>query len=131
MAGGVTAADYLLVAAGGALGSIGRVALQQLTLPWSRLGATVYINLAGCLLIGIVWVVLDRTGAGRGWSNFIIGGVLGGFTTFSSFALQPALMAQAGIHARAAGYVALSVIGGLAACGVGMWAATKLFDLME
>jgi fluoride exporter len=71
-----------VVAAGGALGAGARYGVTSLwTTPW----ATVAVNVAGCLLIG---VLLARLGERRLLRPFLTTGVCGGFTTYSTFAVQ-------------------------------------------
>jgi CrcB protein len=81
---------FALVAAGGALGSMTRFALsglvRQLTSPASFPLGTFIINVLGCLVFGaIVGVADERGGLGPSARAFLLVGVLGGFTTFSSF----------------------------------------------
>jgi len=104
----------LLVAAGGVAGVLARyglgVAVQSL---WT----VVAVNLAGCFALGLL------TSAGGGWSPAVRNGLgvgfLGGFTTFSTFAVQAVLEADGGRPGTAALYVAASVVGGLAAATLG------------
>lgn len=107
----------LLVAVGGALGVLARFGIGRLTLHHEQLlWSTVAINIAGSFLLGLLvaehWFGRDlREGLGVGF--------LGGFTTFSTFSVQAVLEVDAGEPGRALGYVAASVIGGLAAATAG------------
>lgn len=106
----------LLVAVAGALGVLARYGLSSLVhgdaLPWM----TVAINLAGSFALGML-VVVDwpspqaRTALGVGF--------LGGFTTYSTFAVQAVLDADSGRWATAAIYVGVSVVGGVACAAAG------------
>lgn len=114
---------YLLAALGGALGSLVRWTVAQALprssgdWPW----ATLTVNLAGCLLIGVLLAVLAaRRPHDEHLRTFLGTGVLGGFTTFSAFAVEVADLLRAGVPLVAAGYVAVSVIGGLIAVAVGL-----------
>jgi fluoride exporter len=114
---------YLLAALGGALGSLARWTIAQAlprssgNWPW----ATLTVNLAGCLLIGVLLAVLAaRRPDDEHLRTFLGTGVLGGFTTFSAFAVEVADLLRAGAPVIAAGYVAVSVIGGLIAVAVGL-----------
>ena len=116
--GGVS---FLLVAAGGAIGSAARygVSLAGLHLlgpgfPW----ATLAVNLLGSLLIGLLagWQVEGQA------RLFWVAGVLGGFTTFSAFSLETMLLWERAPW-LAALYVAASVGLGLAAFALGWWLA--------
>lgn len=111
------------VMAGGALGSAGRYLTGRFTLsllgpdwPWG----TMTVNLLGGLLMGLLTGVLARESASEGWRLFLAIGVLGGFTTFSSFSLDTVVMIERGAIAPALGYVALSVVGSVAALFAGL-----------
>ncbi|MDT7545645.1 MAG: fluoride exporter [Actinomycetota bacterium] len=108
----------LVVAAGGAVGSLGRYGLAR-ALPHdpSELPlATLTVNVVGCLLLGVLVGGWPRA---RWLRPFVGTGVLGGFTTFSAFALESDRLAT-----RAAWvfvlYVALSLLLGLAAAALGL-----------
>lgn len=81
----------LLLAAGGAVGTLLRYSLSGLTyklfngvFPWG----TLFVNLAGSFAIGLLWGFFDIENLSSNIRNFIFIGVLGGFTTFSTFALE-------------------------------------------
>lgn len=117
--------DALLVAAGGALGSLARwlatVAAQR-WFPALPLG-TWLVNVTGCLAAGAVLAALEARGAAEGTRLFVAVGFLGGFTTFSSFAVDALVLARDGRTALALLYVAASVALGLAAAWLGWLAA--------
>ena len=111
---------YLLVAIGGALGSVARYGTGVLvgkvwdsTFPL----ATMLINVAGSRAMGLFIGYLVRTTPG--WQAdgrlFVAIGVLGGFTTFSSFSLDAISMLERGDVGPALFYVVGSVVIGLAA----------------
>lgn len=107
-----------LVAVGGALGALARYGLS-VALPASPAGmpvATLLTNLSGCLALG----VLAGSRPDAPWLRPFLGtGVLGGFTTFSAFALQTdQLLASA--PATAVAYVLLSTAGGVALAAAGL-----------
>ena len=114
----------LAVALGSALGgclrylaTIGVNALLQRAFPWG----TFAVNVAGCLLIGMLHVfIVERGGQSETLRLFTMVGVLGGFTTFSSFSLETLLLVQQGALGRAAAYVAASVFVCLVASVAGM-----------
>jgi CrcB protein len=117
--------NLLLVMLGGAIGAglrhlAGVVALARLGpgFPWG----TLFVNLAGGLLIGLLAGWFVRAGANEPMRLFLAVGVLGGFTTFSAFSLETFLMIERGQLAAAAAYVALSVIGSIALLFVGLMA---------
>ncbi|HTY73429.1 MAG TPA: CrcB family protein [Actinomycetes bacterium] len=112
-----------VVALGGALGSLARYALA-LGLPHrdpaAFAWATFLTNVSGCLLIGVLmWFVLEVWGPRRYARPFLGIGVLGGFTTFSTYAVETQGMARAGAWGTATAYVAASVVLGLLAVRVG------------
>ena len=81
----------LLLAAGGAIGTLLRYSLSGLTyklfngvFPWG----TLFVNLTGSFAIGLLWGFFDIENLSSNIRNFIFIGVLGGFTTFSTFALE-------------------------------------------
>ena len=118
----------LFVAVGGALGAwlryltglawtraIGPVAASAF--PW----ATLTVNLLGSLAMGLLIGWLARFGShGEGWRLLLGVGLLGGFTTFSAFSLELALLIERGNLASAFLYAALSVCAGLAALFAGL-----------
>ncbi|MHB1307074.1 MAG: fluoride efflux transporter CrcB [Limisphaerales bacterium] len=115
--------NYLWVAMGGALGSVGRYWLSGLvanwrgeTFPWG----TLLVNASGSFLIGLLAALSSVDGrwlAPNWFRPFLLVGVLGGYTTFSSFSLQTLNLAQEGEWLRAGGNILLSV----ALCLVGVW----------
>jgi fluoride exporter len=110
----------LLVALGGALGSVAR-ALAGLALPADRLPwGTIAINVVGSLLIG--WLVVRLAPADEHdlrVHSFAVVGFCGGFTTFSAFSWQTFQQMQKGDWLAAGGNVLLSVVLCLAATGLG------------
>jgi len=106
--------NLLLVMLGGAIGAglrhlAGSVALAKVGpgFPW----ATLFVNLAGGLAIGLLAGWFTRVGANEQMRLFFAVGLLGGFTTFSAFSLETWLMIERGQIGTAALYVAASVIG--------------------
>jgi CrcB protein len=120
----------VLVALGGALGSGLRhlVNLAALRLigpgfPWG----TLTVNIAGGFLMGLfVELLARRFGGSAELRLFVATGVLGGFTTFSAFSLDVAVLYERGAVVQAFAYVAASVIVAIAALFLGMWLAKTL-----
>jgi len=116
---------YLLVAVGGALGSMARYGGGVLAgKVWTSsfpLG-TMVINVAGSLAMGVFIGYLARTVPA--WQAdarlFVAVGILGGFTTFSSFSLDTIAMLERGEIGPALLYVLVSVIVGIAALSGGL-----------
>ena len=118
----------LHVALGGAIGSVLRYQLGRLLTYW--LGpqavtafpwATLTVNVVGSLFMGMLAGFLARHGhGGEQWRLFIGVGVLGGFTTFSSFSLETMLLIERGQPFQALTYVLVSVLAGLTALYIGL-----------
>ena len=116
----------LLVAAGGAVGAVGRYQLGRAVthvlgpntgFPWGTLSANVIGSLAMGLLVG--W--LTRYGAGGENVRLLLGvGLLGGFTTFSAFSLELVLLMERGSPGLALLYAGASVLAGFGALYLGL-----------
>jgi len=112
--------SYILVAIGGAIGAALRHGVNRAALalwgPNYPFG-TLAVNVLGSFLMGLVVAAfVARSGAVENWRLFLTTGVLGGFTTFSAFSLDAALIWERGDHVTLTIYVAASVlfsIGGL------------------
>ena len=104
---------WLAVALGSALGGVGRYGLSRLW-PWVPGGwptATMTVNLLGSFAIGLLSVGLSaRAGGAETARLFWMTGVLGGFTTYSAFALETVTLTGAGEAMRAAAYVVVTVL---------------------
>ena len=126
----IGAMAWMAVAIGGALGSMARHGVNHLVhVRWmtTRFPAgTVVVNLLGCLVIGVLAGLLasDRIALKPNWREFIFVGVLGGFTTFSTFGLDTFLLARTHSTGYAAVNVAVQVAGGLAAVWLGYHVGT-------
>jgi fluoride exporter len=114
---------YLWIAAGGALGSVARFGVAEAlarsagtSFPWG----TLIVNVAGSFVIGFF---ATATAPGGRWAvggegrHFFMTGVLGGFTTFSSFSLQTLGLMREGAWLRAGG----NVVGSVALCLLAVW----------
>ena len=86
--------------------------------------ATLAVNLVGCFLIGLLWGVFSKNGTeGSIWALFLTMGVCGGFTTFSTFSKEALMMLQSGNLWGFAGYIAVSVVVGIALVALGYFLA--------
>jgi CrcB protein len=123
----------LWVAVGSALGGAGRYAVSGFvahlvgeTFPWG----TLTVNVAGSFLITLVAAMTGPDGRmfmSSDIRQFIMLGVLGGFTTFSSFSLQTLALVQDGEWLRVSG----NVIGSVVLCLAGAWAGHALATLIN
>jgi fluoride exporter len=120
----------VIVAAGGAIGASLRHLVNFATLrlvgpnfPWG----TMAINLAGSLAMGVfIELLARRFNASNEVRLFVATGILGGFTTFSAFSLDFAVLWERGALVSALGYAVASVIGSILALFVGLWLARSL-----
>ena len=113
-----------LVALGGGIGAVGRYfagkamfALAGGAFPWG----TLTVNVLGGLLMGILTEVLTLRGGSEALRLFLAVGVLGGFTTFSSYSLELVLMVEKGQFSMAALYAAGSTVVAVLALFLGLW----------
>lgn len=110
----ISLTHILLVAAGGAIGSVlrylvGVVALQRFgpAFPWG----TLFVNITGSFLISVFAEAIARKfGASPEMRVFLITGILGGYTTFSAFSLDAITLVERGEVVTAAIYVVSSVV---------------------
>ena len=113
---------YVFAALGGALGALARWGVAT-ALPHSPGGwpwATLLVNLTGCLLLGALAAALTARSPEPAWARpFLAVGVLGGYTTYSAFAVEAVGLVEAGAPVLAAGYVLVSVLGGVLAVAAG------------
>jgi len=117
-----------LVALGGAVGAVARYQVGRGVTAW--LGpaavtafpwATLIVNVAGSLAMGLLAGWLARHGTGGETARLLLGvGLLGGFTTFSAFSLELMLLIERGQAGAAVGYATVSVLAGLGALYIGL-----------
>ncbi len=114
---------YLLVALGGALGSVLRYGVSLAVpkshpngFPW----ATLLANLLGCFLIGVLAGALSRNAwlQSTGWL-LLATGLCGGFTTFSTFALENVQFFRGQMLWMSVLYLIISVVAGMVLCALG------------
>jgi CrcB protein len=117
-----------VIAAGGALGAGAR---HLLSLAWPAAGfpwATFAANVIGCALIGVLMVLITEVWTGHRLLRPFLGiGVLGGFTTFSTYAVGARDLVAAGRPGLAGAYLVGTVIAALAATWLGVVAARRLW----
>ena len=120
-----------MIAIGGALGSMARYAAVGYITPMLNYRfpiGTFIVNIVGSFLIGVAYVVIvEKQLIPAEWRLFFITGILGGFTTFSSFSLEILQSWQEGHVLLSIFYATSSVILGLLFAYVGMQLTQKLF----
>ena len=117
----------VIVAAGGAVGAslrhltgLAAMRLLGVNFPWGTLA----VNIVGSFAMGVfIELLARRFGAPTELRLFVATGLLGGFTTFSAFSLDVAVLWERGAAGTAAGYVLVSVIGAILALFAGLWVA--------
>ena len=121
----LTVIETLLVFLGGGVGAAARhgvnVAAARLIgidFPWG----TVIVNIVGSFAMGAfaAWFAFRGAGLSQHARLFATTGVLGGFTTFSSFSLDAVALWERGAHGSAAAYILVSVIVSIAALAAGL-----------
>lgn len=123
--------SILLVAVGGATGAVGRYLLGVQALRWFGPGwpvGTFAANVLGGFLMGLLAGILAHRGTGGETWRLLLGvGVLGGFTTFSAYSLEVALMIERRAFGPAAAYSLASVVLSVAALFAGLMLARRVF----
>ena len=122
---------YLLLAIGGAIGTVARFGISVLAMPISRQipCGTLIINVLGSFIIGFFGTLTLAHGKYPVSENarlFVMVGLCGGFTTFSSFSLQTLDLLRGGAVLRGCANVVLSVVLCIAAVAVGHMLAAQL-----
>lgn len=122
---------YVVVMLGGAIGALSRFIVGSLVL---RFYTTVFpigtflINISGSFLIGLLMTLfLNRPAIHSNWRLFLVTGILGGYTTFSSFEWEALTGLRGGSEAIAFLYIGSSVIVGLAGAWLGLLAANRVW----
>ena len=115
----------LVVGAGAGLGGIVRLLVNAIVVGRAGIGAaplaTLFINVSGSFLIGLVLGSLQtRTDVSPLWRPFIATGILGGYTTFSTFSFEALGLASSGAPLLAATYALASVGFGMLAAFAGL-----------
>ncbi|MEO9211182.1 MAG: fluoride efflux transporter CrcB [Ginsengibacter sp.] len=107
----------LAIGIGSFIGGISRYLITSLiqnkffsNFPYGTLG----VNIIGCFLIGVIYALSERGNINVEWRLFLATGILGGFTTFSSFSAETVGMLRSGQYWPAFAYISFSIIVGLA-----------------
>lgn len=122
--------QVMAIAAGGALGSVLRYGLSTWVHSLAGRGfpyGTLAVNVLGCLAMGFLFVLLvERMGESAIWRAGLLIGVLGGFTTFSTFSIETFNLIEQGAMAKAAGNMAASLVLCVGATWLGVLSARQL-----
>ena len=124
----------ILLATGGALGTVLRYALSGLTyrftggiFPWGTLA----VNLTGSFAIGFLWGIFEAENMSPQMRNFLFIGILGGFTTFSTFALESLNLFRDGEVRLAITNVLASNFLGIVLVFIGFFLSKYIINLMK
>ena len=115
--------QFLLVFLGGGLGSCCRYLISKIIneqietiFPWG----TLMVNLIGCLIIGMIIGLIEKSPIHPYWGLFLVTGFCGGFTTFSSLSLDNNLLLRNQEYTLLLVYVFFSLLWGFAATFIGL-----------
>ena len=119
---------YLIVMAGGAIGTLARYAAASAIV--ERVNSrfpfgTFAVNISGCLLIGALMTILAQRAAHPNWRLGLVVGFLGGYTTFSSFEYETYISTRSGFPGIALMNITASVVAGYLAVWLGATLAAK------
>ena len=115
----------LMVAIGGAIGAVARQQSNQLIM--RIFGGefpigTIFVNILGSFIMGLLFELFaSKITLSNEWRSLIFTGVLASFTTFSSFALEVALLSERNEYYYALCYIGMSVVLSIGALFVGLW----------
>jgi len=125
---------YILLAAGGAIGTVLRYSMSGLTyrivnggFPWG----TLFVNLTGSFIIGFLWGIFEMQNISSNMRNFIFIGILGGFTTFSTYALESLNLFRDGELKLAMSNLFISNICGLILVFAGFMLSKHIINLIK
>lgn len=112
--------DFLIVAAGGGIGSALRYGAALLVRVQNFPYSTLAVNILGSFIIGLVFALsLKNETLSNNWKLFLATGICGGFTTFSAFSMENLHLLQTGKFTSAFTYIAVSIVAGIAATWLG------------
>lgn len=114
--------NFLIVGIGGVVGAVLRYIISKIfkeVMEREHPISTMFINVAGCFFIGF----LSSKQLPDEYKLFLTTGLLGGFTTYSTFILETSMYIKKSKYRKAFLYVFLSIVFGIISAGVGIWLA--------
>ncbi len=124
----------LIIASGGAIGSVFRYVLSYLfqrasrgMFPWG----TLLVNLSGALVLGVLWGICEAVNVSLNMRTFLFIGILGAYTTFSTFCLENFSLMRNGEYAYAFINILISNIGGILLVFLGYFASKGVVQLLK
>ena len=124
----------LCIAFGGAAGAVLRYAVSGVALRWGGTNfpwGTLAVNLIGSFLIGVLVALFDAVAVSPNVRAMLLIGLLGAFTTFSTFSLESVNLLRDGQYALAAVNVGVSCLAGLALVFVGLVACRVVLSALR
>lgn len=122
--------QWAAIAVGGAAGALLRYGVSLGAAQWLGRGfpyGTWLANVSGCLLMGILYILLiERWGVAAEWRGALLVGLLGAFTTYSSFSIETLMLVESGEMSKALANVVTTVVACLSATWLGMLMARSL-----
>ena len=118
------------VAAGGAIGSVARLFVSTIQNPtWTGFPYGIFaVNVSGGFVMGVLTELMAlKFNVSPEVRAFLTTGIMGGYTTFSTFSLESALLIQRGAYVTATAYVAASALLSIAALFCGLWLVRALY----
>lgn len=131
MAARASLLQFAVVGLGGFIGAVGRYVLQTAVTIDEKHFTTLLINVSGSFIIGCLWTILSAVDADSRWSAFLVTGVLGGYTTYSSFSLDFVRLTQQGRWGDAGIYAGLTTVCAIAACMLGVFITGRILKLLQ
>jgi len=125
--------NLLAIMAGGSIGAVCRHGMFIAVQRWSGSAfpvGTLAVNLFGSFMIGFLWYIFDKPHWSHEWRLFLFTGLLGGFTTFSTFTRETFQFFKVGDWKSAVAYVTLSNILGVALVFIGYLLCKRLMIMM-
>lgn len=119
----------LIIGVSGAIGANARYFLGLAIQRWSGDNypwGTFFINVSGSLLMGLFTAWLAQAALSPNYRLFLLTGLLGGYTTFSSYSMEAVRLWERREFAKSWLYLGSSVVFGFMACAAGVWLARRL-----
>lgn len=120
-----------LIAVGGGIGSVMRFIISAGIHQWANkvfFWGTISVNIIGSFIIGIAWALFEHHIEHEHLRFFIMIGLLGGFTTFSSFSLESLTLFKNNDFKMALSYILITNIGGISAAFLSYYAVNALIS---
>lgn len=119
--------QYAAVGLGGCIGAMLRYYILTIgTADDQKYLYTLLINVSGCFFIGVMWVLLTALGARTVWFTLIISGIIGGYTTYSSFSLDFTTLLREQRVLEALFYALATVLTSISGCVIGYFVTAKI-----